>query len=234
MISKTKLLALAVALLILVGGCASRAELPNEAEAVLAVVELETPEPDPEPEPELEEDEPLAERGAIEDEVYLNPSIGLTFTLPEGWEFADEETIAMMMGVGVELIAENGGFELDFASINALYDMVAYNALSDSNTMVMIEKLVVPPESEPPTSQAQLAALRERLEEMDVFGFEFGRPFTVWVAGEPFDALPIQVGNDESKTRQYYLVRMHGSYMVTIIASLFEDITFSELLEHFV
>ena len=225
--------ALLAAVLILLAGCDTRVGAhPPEAEAVGAQSEPELPEPEPEPEPPVDEP-PGAERGAIEDKVYLNPSIGLSFTLPDGWDFADEETIAMMMGVGVELIAENGGVELDTDSIGTLYDMVAYNATTDSNAMVMIEKLSVPPESEPPTSQAQLTALRDRLEERDVFGFEFGRPFTVWVAGEPFDTLPITVGGQEAQVRQYYLVRMQGRYMVTIIASLFEDITFEELLRHF-
>jgi len=238
MTSKAKLIAALAAVVILLAACNSLALAPQpEEEAVLTqgMLEVETEQPiEEEPAtPEEPEEEPIVvERGVIEDELYLNESIGLSFNLPEGWDFADDETIAMMMGVGVELIAENGG-ELDTSDINALYDMVAYNAATDSNAMVMIESLDIPPDTEAPTAQAQLEALRERLEEMDVFGFEFGRPFTVWVAGQPFDALPIAVNLGEVETQQYYLVRIHGGYMVTIIASLFEDITFEELVGYF-
>ncbi|MCL2857637.1 MAG: hypothetical protein FWE19_07985 [Oscillospiraceae bacterium] len=226
-----KLLTLAAAL-ILFAACSSRAQVPPpEPEAIPIVTVLELPEPADYGQADPVEEYISLERGVIEDDVYISDFLGLSFTLPEGWDFADEETIAMMMGVGVELIAENGGVDLDTASIDALYDMVAYNATTDSNAMLMIERLDT--NAQPLTSQGQLEALRERLEGIDVFGFEFGRPFTVWVAGEPFDTLPITVGTDEIQTRQYYLVRIHGGHMVTIIASLFGDITFAELLDHF-
>ena len=234
MTGNAKLLALA-ALLILLAACASWSRLQApEPEALPVMAELELPEPveyDGQAAPE--EEYVGVCRGVIEDGVYTSSFLGLSFTLPDGWDFADEETIAMMMGVGVELIAENGWIDLDTANIDALYDMVAYNAATDSNAMIMIESLDTSPGSEPLTSQAQLKALRERLEEMDVFGFEFGQPFTVWVAGQPFDALPITVGAGETETRQYYLVRIQGGYMVTIIASLFDDITFAELVGSF-
>ena len=234
--SKSKLIAALTVAIILLAACNNQSQTTQpepEALPVQSVLELEVEQP-AEEEPDVPEEEPIViYRGIIEEDVYLNSSIGLSFALPEGWSFADDETIAMMMGVGIELIAENGGFDLDTSNIDALYDMVAYNATTDSNTMVMIETLDVPPGTEPPTAQGQLEALRERLEEMDVFGFEFGRPFTVWIAGETFDTLPITVSLGEIQTQQYYLVRIQGGYMVTIIASLFDDITFEELIGYF-
>ena len=240
--SKAKSVAAIVALLILLTACDSLAIFSQpepealETQSTLGTQqqsEEEQPATPEEPEPEEEkEPAPAIERGVVEDEVYTNASIGLRFVLPEGWGFADEETITMMMGAVIKLIAENGG-ELNAADIDAIYDMVAYNAATDSNAMVMIESLDISPGAEPPTAQAQLEALRERLEEMDVFGFEFGQPFTVWVAGQTFDTLPIEVNVNGAQTQQYYLVRIQDGHMVTIIASLFEDLSFEQLVGHF-
>ena len=227
------------AVLILLAGCAPSAAAfwpqPEALQVDAAVVDVELPEiPEPEPEPEPEEVFPDVSPGAIDEdeERYANECLGLRFTLPEGWQFADQEIIDKMMGAGVELISENGGY-LDTAGISAIYDMVAYNANTDSNIMVMIEALTLEPYTELPTAMVHLEALQERLEEMDVFGFVFGRLFATTVSGEIFHVLPVTVDVNETQTRQYYLVRIHGRHMVTIIATLFDDITIGELLVYF-
>jgi len=243
MSSKAKLIITLAAVLILLAGCSSLASAlwpEPEALQVYGTPELKIPDvPEEVPEPtapagleELEEEYPDVYPGDIEEYVYTNESIGLSFTLPEGWKFADEETIDMMMGAGMELIAENGG-HLDTAGISAIYDMVAYNTSSDSNVMVMIETLTLEPGTELPTATDHLDGLQERLEEMDVFGFVFGQPFSTAVSGENFDALPVTVDLNETPTRQYYLVRIQGRHMVTIIASLFDDIAIEELIGFF-
>ena len=234
MMSKIKLVVVLVAVFVLLAGCGGFSLVPQPeplAAMVQGALEIRLPEV---PEEEPEEEYPDVYPGVIEEDIYTNESIGLSFTLPEGWSFADEETIEMMMGAGVELIAENGG-NLDTAGISAIYDMIAFNAGTDSNIMVMIEALSLDlePGTELPAALDHLEALQEQLEEMDVFGFVFGQPFVATVSGQDFDALPVTVEINDTPTRQYYFVRIQGRHMVTIIASLFEDIAVEELVGFF-
>ena len=245
MTSKAKLLAVLAAVLILLAACDSLIPAPR-------------PQPEPEPEPDTiqvqsgpemevqqpEEPEPGGQawdeedagvyRGEITEDVYTNASIGLSFTLPGSeWRFADDETIAMMMGVEPEDISGDGWTYFYEGEVAALYDMMAYNAETGSNTMVVIENLGLVPGAAPPTAGAHLEALRERLEEMDIFGFEFGQAFQSTINGETFEVLPIDVEALEREARQYYFVRIQGGYAVSIIASIFDDITVEELISHF-
>ena len=234
MMNKIRLVAMFVAAFTLLAGCGifSPAQQPEPlaamAQGTLEVRLLQFPEE------ESEEEYPGVYPGLIDEDIYTNESIGLSFTLPEGWSFADDEIIEMMMGAGVELVAENGGY-IDTADIVAIYDMIAFNANTDSNIMVMIEALPLElePGTELPDATVHLEALQERLEEMDVFGFVFGRPFVTTLSGQDFDALPVTVDINDTPTRQYYFVRIHNLHMITIVASLFEDITVEELIGFF-
>ena len=81
-------------------------------------------------------------RGSWAENVYTNDSLGLTVTVPENWEIADDEELAKLMGLTVENLSGEGISE-EFLKAQNTYDMKAQDSELGSNVIVMAENLAV-------------------------------------------------------------------------------------------
>jgi len=77
-------------------------------------------------------------RGSWDGDVYTNTHLGLTFTLPDGWEAMSDADMAAMMGLAVAIVEDAGGYIPD--DVDAFIDMVAMNPLTGDSIQILFER----------------------------------------------------------------------------------------------
>lgn len=82
-----------------------------------------------------EEETPYA-AGSWTDNVYTNESLGLTFALPEGWQYGTAEELAEVMGNGQEV---TGYSDETLSATDPIYDLYIYNGTTGASMMMMAE-----------------------------------------------------------------------------------------------
>ena len=101
---------------------------------------------EPTTQPTLEtpdDDEPIATEpafslGATSGSIYSNEFLGMTFALPEGWEFFTEKQILEMNNIVSDYMGEEVAEQL--ANANIIYDMYAQQPDNGSSVTVLLEK----------------------------------------------------------------------------------------------
>ena len=88
---------------------------------------------------EKEEAVPYA-AGVWTDNVYTNESLGMTFPLPEGWQYGTQEELAEMMGSGQEV---TGYTDEELSATDPIYDLYIYNNSTGASIMMMAEDMSV-------------------------------------------------------------------------------------------
>ncbi|MCL2579966.1 MAG: hypothetical protein FWE32_08030 [Oscillospiraceae bacterium] len=241
---KAKRFALALALIFLLAACGNGetaqepVSLPIEEEAesggAAGLPEEETDqEEDDELQPEMEEEAEPAARGVIEGDVFTSEFAGLRFTLPgESWRFLTDQEIADAMGVGVEIMADEG-FDHEDLDLSNLYDMVAQNTMTGSSLLVMIENQTHIPGAEQFPASVYVEQLRQQLTAIARHDYTFEEDRQIELGGHTFDVLTAHLVVDEVYTSQHYLVRRQGNHMIILIASLFGDIALEQILASF-
>jgi len=98
--------------------------------------------PAPSPSPEVRE-WAVPVRGEWVDDIFRNPSIGLQFTLPDGWLAATDEEIAIMMGLSADSLDLSGNV-WDMIDLVAVTDMMAMHPRSGIGVHIILERLIFP------------------------------------------------------------------------------------------
>ena len=83
--------------------------------------------------------EPEFSMGKISGGTYRNDFLGLSCTIPQGWEFYSEEQLLQLNNIVGEFMDEEVQEQLKNA--NMVFDMFAQNAIGDSSINVNMEKL---------------------------------------------------------------------------------------------
>ncbi|MCL2563536.1 MAG: hypothetical protein FWE08_05830 [Oscillospiraceae bacterium] len=83
-------------------------------------------------------------RGRWVGNTFTSEYLGLTFTMPNGWEVATEEDLAELMDLGADFMDDILDLDDDFWDVLdddiAIHDMMASNALTGSNVQIIYEK----------------------------------------------------------------------------------------------
>jgi len=78
--------------------------------------------------------------GVIKNGVYSSAYAGITFTAPDGWEFAGDDQLATAMGMDMDKPLK-GRFPEDIADLQIVYDMFAQDTSTGASAIVMYENL---------------------------------------------------------------------------------------------
>ena len=74
--------------------------------------------------------------------VYTNEFAGITFNLPDGWSRYNDEDLAEMMQISLDIVADNNAFAQKIAELSTVYGMIA-NDQSGNSIQVVFENLLV-------------------------------------------------------------------------------------------
>ena len=165
------------------------------------------------------EKEKEIERGKWEDDVYTNDFANITFKLPEGWEYSNDEEIAEMMNIGTELLNDDQQELAKIAEQTSLYDMVASDPSTGASVMVMFEKTAIKV-----STSFYINKLKTGLEQVDSINYSIEDDVTTEViGGEEYTVLKATVP-DYNMVQKYY-VKAEGNYFIDILVTYVEGLT---------
>lgn len=153
-------------------------------------------------------------RGSWDGTVYTNDSLGLTVTVPEGWEIADDEELAAVMGLTIDSLTEEGLSE-EFLKAQNLCEMKAVDPNYGTNVIIMAENLAVSVGGTSYDEKAYSDTVINTLPEE--YGYEFSEPETVTIGGRDYYLL--QGTAQEGVLGQDFLFTRIGNHMVSVILS---------------
>ena len=166
-------------------------------------------------------------RGTVDtNNVYRSEFAGITFTLPEGFRYADDTEIASMMNVGAELLNKEDLTEI--LEQTALYDMVAKDDYYGTSVMVMFEKA-----TGDVSVEYYLNNVKKGLEAVTAYNYEISGDITTQtVGGREYKVLTATVPT-YGLTQKYYVEKKDG-YFVDILVTYYEDyVDLNTLLANF-
>ena len=90
-------------------------------------------------------DEPSAEaafeRGTIDGSSYTSSFGSIKFTAPDGWTYANDEYIANMMNIGMDLVGKNDDLTKAMLEQTTIYDTICMEQTTGKNIIFMYENL---------------------------------------------------------------------------------------------
>lgn len=128
---------LSVFLLLSFAGCAGGNENDDVRGEIISGNDTADTQPSASTAPQ--ETEPEFSMGKSENGVYKNDFLGLTCTVPAGWEFYTDEQILEMNNITADYYDEDFAQQIQNAAI--IYDMFVINSADSSNINVNLEKL---------------------------------------------------------------------------------------------
>ena len=84
--------------------------------------------------------------------VYSNEFAGLTFNLPDGWTYCDEEELAEMMQISLDIVADDNQLAQKLAELSTVYGLIA-NDNAGNSVQVLFENLLVTGNKDMTTSE---------------------------------------------------------------------------------
>jgi len=224
MTTKIRLLALALAIMLLLSACGGGTTPPP------TVPPAQNGDANGDTNGADEDVGPLA-RGTISGVTYSSDLAQLTFTLPDdGWDWVDDDVIAEMMGITVDMMADE--MDLSELDIQTLYDMVAAHD-SGTNIIVAIEDLTNHPGGRLITVTALVEALKGEMEALDIMSYTFRPDSEIAIRGNTYVLVTADVEMQGLHFVQHYLVRRQGNYMISVIISLFDGMSIDDIMPHF-
>lgn len=163
------------------------------------------------------------ERGKVENNVYTSNFADIKFAAPEGWEFADDEYIASLMNIGLEITEKDNDLTKAMLEQTTIYDTMCIEASTGKNIIIMYENLakeVLNPEDF--TAEDYMDAVEGQLNSTAniTFATEGGRE-NITINGKEYIKQTISTKYDQAgmETSQVYYVRKVDNFMLAIIAS---------------
>ena len=198
-------------LLALLAACGGPA--PAEESAAPAPAAVPSPEPTPAP-----TEKPFT-RGVIEGQTYSSGLLGLRFTAPEGWSFADDEALAQRMGLSLDIIGDDVfGDKAELAKAIAqqavIHDMAAFAPDNSANVQLTVEDLEATGGAAL-TTEEYAELLRQQLLSVTDLNYEPEEAEQSALAGRPCVALLVHL-RDYGMEQRFYLLR-EGKYMISVV-----------------
>lgn len=160
--------------------------------------------------------------GTISDDgSYFNEFLSLGFTLPEGWVFADQAELDMMMGGSIG--STYGGDDDDESALieysfnSTIYDMMASNPVTAESVVVMFVNTARFSGGVGMSEEDYLSALKENLSANEDMPYVIGDTEEKTIAGTDYMAMEAEIAG--KGVYQSYYIRRVDKYMVCLCFS---------------
>lgn len=168
---------------------------------------------------------PSYEKGSWTGSVYTNKTLGLTFTLPEGWMIADEDNIEKTVG-GNEAVGGNEQKDDKKADKKneSPYDFMIVNAETNDNLLLLAEDVSTAMGGSGMTETDYLTTIKTNLISGQQTTYTPGEITTAEIAGQTYSKMEVAVlYNGYISLTQTYYCRKVGDHMLSFIASTKTD-----------
>lgn len=159
-------------------------------------------------------------KGSWNGNVYTNSTLGLTFTLPDGWMIADEENIEQTVG-GNEAVGGNDKKDDKKDHKNeSPYDFMIVDAQTNANILLLAEDVSTAMGGSGMTESDYLTTIKSNLLSGQQTSYTPGEITTAVIAGETYSKMEVAVlYNGYTSLTQTYYCKKVGSHMLSFIAS---------------
>lgn len=161
------------------------------------------------------------ERGTVDGQVYTSEFAGLRFTAPDGWEYASEEEILAIMGLGVEAVGADD-MVLELMKLTTIYDAQAADPETGMNLTIMYEN--IPAYGLDPasfTEEQYAESVKEITTGVDGITYTYSEPEYVTLGGGSYLKLTAtgyyEIYGMQAEQAMYF--RRIGDFMMSIIVS---------------
>lgn len=177
----------------------------------------------------VEEEHALA-RGAWEGNTFTSEFANLRFEMPEGWNYASEEEMANIFGVGQDMMSEAGiGGSRTYTEMMSVYDMMAADPITRTSIMLVYENLNFVVGGNKITTADYTEILKANFTKMDL-GYTFPKEaYEGQLGGESYTVLEAHLPG----AIQYYYFRKRENFMQCFTITLFGTDTLEDLLACF-
>ena len=177
---------------------------------------------------EVSKTEKTFSMGEWKNNVYTNEFLGIKLTLPEGWSYSDEEQIASMMNIGVELLNDDQKELAEISKLNTVYYVVANNAETGDNLSIMSEK-----PAQDVTVDYYINALKTQLTAVESLKYTINETTKATIGNNECDVLSVTAEVSGVSILQKYYVYKQDKYFVVVIATVTEEAGFKTIVDAF-
>lgn len=159
-------------------------------------------------------------RGIWNGSTYVNDSVSLRLTAPDGWVAATDEELAQLIGQGAEVM-EVGTEAYEQAMAATIYDMGVSSSVTGDNVLVCFENVSETAAlfSDNLTAEDYVSILKDQLASLSDPVYSFSDTVTLNLCGNEYLCLPAVATTQGIELPQYYIVRRQGDHMVCIICT---------------
>ena len=171
---------------------------------------------------------PELSRGTVENGVYQNEFLGVSFNKPELWVYSTEEEIAALMNLVVDnLLNENLKETLENNPV--IIDMVVIDPVSRSNLNITYENLAKSLSTNI-TVEQYIEAFKQQMSGMVGMTVTFtGEPETVKLGNVEFTRLLCNTTTNGVQTNQAIYLRKIDTYMISVSVTVVSGYTIAEI-----
>ena len=167
-------------------------------------------------------------RGTIEGEVYTNASLGIKFTMPDGWRYYTDAEVASLVNMSADkILGEN--FKNALKNSPTVFDMMAVDPITGNNIQVLYENLSKTAYADI-TVEQYLEILERQLKSVSGMTVTFPDTYeTAKLGNTEFTRVVCKtVMYGVSMTQVYYLYKLDG-FMCSVIATITSGYTVEQV-----
>lgn len=155
------------------------------------------------------------ESGSIENNIYTNEYLSLSFTLPESWSFASSQEFAELFGSATEQV--QGDLNMEDGPENSTYYEFYAQGSGGKSVIMTVENLSAHDGGKLLTVRAFVDTLSEQYAQLTSVRYKIGESYEQELADRECIILPLTV--DSVGLCQHCCVFRSGDYMVTLTFS---------------
>lgn len=140
-------------------------------------------------------------------ETFVNPSVNIGFTLPDGYTVLSDEEVSRATNIGMDLLDLD---EIDFSKLTVIYDFMTNDLTNGEGISMMFEKTYLSEENYLNATLGQL--IKAGFLESDDTEYSF---YSAEIAGEKFTILPVQM--KKLSVTEYLCARNYDTFMLVLI-----------------
>lgn len=171
-------------------------------------------------------------RGTVEGNVYKSEYAQLSFSPPEGWEYASDEEVAEIMGLTSDMLADSDlKLNQEMLKKRTIYDVMVQNTATGSNVIVMYENLALVVGGTKFTEEQYYESVKSQLDTAQVYRCVYSDITEESLCGNQYKSLCVEI--PDYNAFQYFYIRKVDKYMLCVIISVFGDDDISSILNCF-
>lgn len=168
----------------------------------------------PSPEPEVIEELFVFDSGVCSDFKYENTSLGISFTLPDGWFFSDVDSLKDNSTLGEELPS--------FAYTDTFYEFYACDAVGRVESLIFVVEDMTAHDTDGLISEAMfIETLSEQYLSVESVSYSLGESYNTTIVGIDMTVLPTYVKDLGLQQRNY--VSRIDHYMLSFTTTAYSD-----------